>query len=185
MTVRLTPIESDNTPPAPTPSAPDIRPSEASSPSGRPLPPARYEGSTTDEPVGSESDQVDGIDVAGGPPPTPDEAPQPGHVPGVGGDPTGEDDPSSGHLRSTDDADRPEAMTDSRMALREARRIRRRTAWLCAAVVALALALTIAVVSLAKARPPQASTPVVTVSSSAYPIASAPAPAPGPWRSGV
>jgi hypothetical protein len=42
---------------------------------------------------------------------------------------------------------------DGRRALREARRTRRRTAWLCAAVVALCLALTIAVVSLARYRP--------------------------------
>ena len=42
---------------------------------------------------------------------------------------------------------------DSRIALREARRQRRRTAWLCAAVVALCLALTIVVVSLARTRP--------------------------------
>ena len=56
----------------------------------------------------------------------------------------------------------PGAVTaDSRVALREARRVRRRTAWLCAAVVALALALTITVVSLARTRPiPQSSGPL-------------------------
>ena len=53
--------------------------------------------------------------------------------------------------------------TESRVALREARRARRRTAWLCAAVVALALALTIVVVSLARIRPiPQSSAAVTT-----------------------
>lgn len=49
--------------------------------------------------------------------------------------------------------------TDSRIALREARRARRRTTWLCAAVVALALALTIVVVSLARDRPVPSSAP--------------------------
>ena len=43
--------------------------------------------------------------------------------------------------------------TDSRIALRDARRQRRRTAWLCAAVVAISLGLTIVVVSLARTRP--------------------------------
>jgi hypothetical protein len=43
--------------------------------------------------------------------------------------------------------------SESRIALREVRRQRRRTAWLCAAVVAGCLALTIIVVSLAQARP--------------------------------
>jgi len=42
---------------------------------------------------------------------------------------------------------------DGRRALREARRQRRRTAWVCAAVVGLCLALTIVVVSLARERP--------------------------------
>jgi len=42
---------------------------------------------------------------------------------------------------------------DSRIALREARRQRRRTAWLCTAVVAICLGLTIMVVSLARTRP--------------------------------
>ena len=52
---------------------------------------------------------------------------------------------------------------DSRVALREARRVRRRTAWLCVAVVAVALALTIVVVSLARIRPiPQSSAAVTT-----------------------
>ncbi len=47
--------------------------------------------------------------------------------------------------------------SDTRIALREARRQRRRTAWLCAAVVAVCLALTIVVVSLARNRPPPSS----------------------------
>ena len=42
---------------------------------------------------------------------------------------------------------------ESRQELREARRLRRRTAWLCAAIVALCLALTIVAVSLARYRP--------------------------------
>jgi len=41
----------------------------------------------------------------------------------------------------------------SRLALRDARRHRRRTAWLCAAVVALCLGLTIVTVTLARYRP--------------------------------
>ena len=54
---------------------------------------------------------------------------------------------------------------DSRIAVREARRTRRRTAWLCAAVVAAALALTIVVVILARDRPlPAASAATVTLS---------------------
>ena len=43
--------------------------------------------------------------------------------------------------------------TDSRIALRDARRQRRRTAWLCAAILAVCLGLTIVVVSLARTRP--------------------------------
>ena len=42
---------------------------------------------------------------------------------------------------------------DGRRALREARRQRRRTAWLCAAVVLLSLALTLLIVGLARDRP--------------------------------
>jgi hypothetical protein len=45
------------------------------------------------------------------------------------------------------------AGSDSRIALREVRRQRRRTAWLCAVVVAVCLGLTIAVVGLARTRP--------------------------------
>ncbi len=58
--------------------------------------------------------------------------------------------------------------TDSRIALREARRARRRTAWLCAAVVALALALTIVVVSLARNRPTPSSSAVLAAARSAH-----------------
>jgi hypothetical protein len=63
----------------------------------------------------------------------------------------------------------PQSVTpDSRVAVREARRARRRTAWLCAAVVAVALALTIVVVSLARTRPiPQASAPLVALATAA------------------
>jgi hypothetical protein len=42
---------------------------------------------------------------------------------------------------------------DSRITLREARRQRRRVAWLCVAVVVISLGLTIVVVSLARSRP--------------------------------
>ena len=52
---------------------------------------------------------------------------------------------------------------DTRIALREARRQRRRVAWWCAAVVAVCLGLTIAVVSLARNRP--APSPGVVASS--------------------
>ncbi len=47
----------------------------------------------------------------------------------------------------------PSADGGSRLALREARRQRRRTAWLCAAIVALCLGLTIVTVMLARYRP--------------------------------
>jgi hypothetical protein len=59
---------------------------------------------------------------------------------------------------------------ETRRAIREARRQRRRTAWLCAAVVAACLALTIVVVSLARERPvaPPASL-AATAGSSARP----------------
>ena len=62
---------------------------------------------------------------------------------------------------------------DSRVALREARRQRRRTAWLCAAVVAVCLGLTIVVVSLARTRP---APPGIVAS---YPFASPSIPVPG------
>ena len=56
--------------------------------------------------------------------------------------------------------------TDSRVALRDARRQRRRVGWLCAAIVAICLALTIVVVSLARNRP--APTPGAVVSSALF-----------------
>jgi len=62
---------------------------------------------------------------------------------------------------------------DSRIALREARRQRRRTAWLCAAVVAVCLGLTIVVVSLARTRP--APTGIVA----SYPFTAPSIPVPG------
>jgi hypothetical protein len=52
-----------------------------------------------------------------------------------------------------DDAGNGAAGSDSRIALREVRRQRRRTTWLCAAVVAACLGLTIVVLSLARTRP--------------------------------
>jgi hypothetical protein len=58
-------------------------------------------------------------------------------------------DPTSQHPATVDAT----AIGDGRRALREARRQRRRTAWWCAAVVALCLALTIVVVNLARYRP--------------------------------
>lgn len=69
-------------------------------------------------------------------------------------------DPPDGAVRSESTpsdrevpADGVPPAADSRIALRDARRQRRRTAWLCAAIVALCLGLTIAVVSLARNRP--------------------------------
>jgi len=58
---------------------------------------------------------------------------------------------------------------DSRPALREARRQRRRTAWLCAAVLAICLALTIVVVSLARTRTVPTSGTVSAVSAISHP----------------
>jgi hypothetical protein len=64
---------------------------------------------------------------------------------------------TSGVLPPGDGPDAPSAPdgtgAETRRALREARRARRRTAWLCAAFVALCLGLTIVVVSLARYRP--------------------------------
>jgi hypothetical protein len=70
------------------------------------------------------------------------------------------------------------AGTGSRPELREARRQRRRTAWVCAAVVAVCLGLTIAVVTLARYRPPAPPASVVTpvVSPSALPSPVVPPP---------
>lgn len=76
-------------------------------------------------------------------------------------EPDGESDgvrePQAKDPPSTSDATQMEAGTsatgESRRTLRESRRQRRRTAWVCAVVVALCLALTIAVVSMARYRP--------------------------------
>jgi len=69
----------------------------------------------------------------------------------------GSPEPHAGDPPSTSDAAHIEAdgpdPGDSRRALRESRRQRRRTAWVCAVVVALCLALTIAVVTMARYRP--------------------------------
>jgi hypothetical protein len=66
---------------------------------------------------------------------------------------------------------------DTRIALREARRQRRRVAWWCAAVVAVCLGLTIAVVSLARTRP--APSPGVVESSTLTALVVPSTPAPG------
>jgi hypothetical protein len=60
----------------------------------------------------------------------------------------------------------PETAGDGRPALREARRRRRHTAWLCAAFVAVCLALTIVVVTLARYRPAPTASPGGAVASS-------------------
>ena len=61
--------------------------------------------------------------------------------------------PGAAGAAQTPDANGTHATSDSRRAIREVRRQRRRTAWLCAAFVALCLGLTIVVVSLARDRP--------------------------------
>ena len=143
MTVRLVPSESDSspTPPVAAPTAPR----EPPAPPPGSTPPSTDAGTTA--PVARVAAAPAGTDgVAGtvaaapaGTEPAPAGAVEPDTAPGV-------PDPVT---------------TESRVALREARRARRRTAWLCAAVVALALALTIVVVSLARIRPiPQSSAAV-------------------------
>ena len=68
---------------------------------------------------------------------------------------------------------------EGRRALREARRQRRRTAWLCVAVVALCLALTIVVVTLARYRPVTPPGPVGAASGAVPTIVHRAAPAVG------
>jgi hypothetical protein len=63
------------------------------------------------------------------------------------------DEPDLSVLTDPVDPRAPATAGDGRRAVREARRQRRRTTWLCAAVVALCLALTIVVVLLARDRP--------------------------------
>jgi hypothetical protein len=145
MTVRLTPIESDDAAPADTPAMPVQAP-----PAPTDLPLAMAE---PDDPAGDLADTA----------------------------PSGEPVDATDHDEVNQDL-----VTDSRIALREARRTRRRTAWVCAAVVALALALTIAVVSLARTRPTSQSKAVPTAFLSSFPSASmlarapaAPVPFPG------
>jgi hypothetical protein len=70
------------------------------------------------------------------------------------------------------------AVAESRRALREARRQRRRAMWLCGAVVALCLALTIVVVTLARYRPLGSSSALSAPA--AVPSATVPSPAPAP-----
>ena len=133
MTVRLIPTESDSTP---TPQ--DRVPPRTSdgSPSGSASTSAATSGAAStaaadDPPIRPEAGTGGLAASPSSDPMEPAEPGEPGHQvhPGSPGD------------------------HDSRIALREARRQRRRTAWLCAAVVALCLALTIVVVSLARTRP--------------------------------
>ncbi len=63
---------------------------------------------------------------------------------------------------------------NSRITLREARRQRRRVAWLCVAVVAVSLGLTIVVVSLARSRPAPPAGVVATSSLTAFVVPSTP-----------
>lgn len=75
---------------------------------------------------------------------------------------------SSGGTVTTPGTDDGAPGTDTRIGLREARRQRRRTAWMCAAVVAVCLGLTIVVVSLARTRPAPA--PGAVISSAPAPL---------------
>ena len=78
--------------------------------------------------------------------------PDPGVTPVTSPDSLGPDSGASASGNVAPEVAEPSG-TDSRIALRDARRQRRRTAWLCAAVVAISLGLTIVVVSLARTRP--------------------------------
>jgi len=132
MTVRLTPTESDSTPPPHDPSPPEPT-TEAM---------AAQDGGSAPIPSDDSSDDDPGDG--------PDDGP-------------GEAGSSTGHVEPVANAS---GGTDSRVALREARRQRRRVAWWCAALVALCLALTIVVVSLARNRP--APTPGSVVSAALF-----------------
>ncbi|HEX7444165.1 MAG TPA: hypothetical protein VF320_09775 [Acidimicrobiales bacterium] len=129
MTVRLTPTESDSTPPPhdPFPSEPTDR--AAAAPAGDTAP-----NSSDDSPDDSTAEA-------------------PGDTSIEARSSTEPAEPATG----------PSGAVDSRVALRDARRRRRRVAWWCAALVAISLALTIVVVSLARNRP--APTPGSVVSS--------------------
>jgi len=154
MTVRLTPSESDSSPSAPVAAPPTS--SELQVTTSAPTPASAPDASTPDAPDAPDaSDASDTAHVGpGAVEPSAMVAPGPGTaLPDLADvDPVDAAPPVSGP-----------AAPDSRVTLREARRARRRTAWLCAAVVALALALTIVVVSLARSRPvPQSSAPMGT-----------------------
>jgi len=134
MTVRLIPTESDSTPPPHDPSPPEPLDGSKATPAGE-LPPNPTPASRDDGPDGPPDDTS-------------------GEVPSSDAGPS--EAPSSAAGPSVDSAEPVEygsGSADSRVALREARRQRRRVAWLCAAIVAICLALTIAVVSMARNRP--------------------------------
>jgi len=163
MTVRLTPTESD-TPPPPVPSPPQPTVLPVTMPREGPRASAG----------GVEADPGDTLDTA-----------DPGAADPGAADP----DTTHGTADTPGTVDRtvlspavgpgePVATGEGRRALREARRQRRRTTWLCAAVVAVCLALTIVVVILARDRP--AATPGVLGATAASPsVPASPVPAGG------
>ena len=186
MTVRLTPSESDSSPSAPVAAPLGLSELPVSTPGSAPFTSdpgsARPGGPGTDVPeatttgtLGSAAvtdpamadplvlDHVEADPVVGGP---------------VVTTPDGADPVVPGAVEVDSTPRPPGAVTaDSRVALREARRVRRRTAWLCAAVVALALALTIVVVSLARTRPiPHSSGPVASAATAPILVPSVPTP---------
>jgi hypothetical protein len=148
MTVRLTPSESDSSPSAPVAAPPTSSELQVTTPASAPA--SAPDASTQDAQDTPDTERVG----PGAVEPWATVAPGPGTAPpGLADiDPVDAAPPVPGPVTP-----------DSRVTLREARRARRRTAWLCAAVVALALALTIVVVSLARSRPvPQSSAPMGT-----------------------
>lgn len=129
MTVRLTPTESDSTPPHHIPAPPDPSDVQVTTPGAADL--------LASTPVSSDADSERPTDVP--------------RAPG------------------------PRTVAEGRRALREARRKRRRTAWLCAAVVAVCLGLTIVVVTLARYRPvaPPSSVAITSMSPSTVTMSAA------------
>lgn len=177
MTVRLTPSESESSPP--TPVAAPLDQSERRATAEGPVPSTSDPGSGRPVDRGEyRSDPTATDPEATG---TPDDGPvvaEPGAAGPVVTALAGLDAGTSGAVGGDTAPDPTGAVgADSRIALREARRVRRRTAWLCAAVVALALALTIVVVSLARTRPiPQSSGPFVPSASAQLLVPSVPTP---------